>query len=89
MLKEITADVGRYEAGGKHDYPKGVWDKIAADLLKDPKNAELFQGFEDEPLKAFTRPVDINATHQSATRGPIKLRQRTGSPARIPARGAA
>lgn len=92
MLRTITKSVGRYEAGNNHDYPKGVWDKIAVDLSKDPANAEVFQGCggdQKKCLSAFSKEVDINSSLQSVTRGPVKLRQRTGSPARIPARARA
>ena len=92
MLRKITRSVGRYEAGNNHDYPKGVWDKIAVDLSKDPANAGTFQGCGADPkkcLSAFSEEVDINSSLQSVTRGPIKLRQRTGSTPRIPARARA
>lgn len=89
MLRKITVNVGRFEAGRSPDYPQGVWNKIALDLSKDPKNAALFKGCNGEPaalLERFSEPVDINTSLQSVTRGPIKLRQRLGSPQRIPAR---
>lgn len=92
MLRKILVNVGRLEAGRTPDYPKGVWNKIAADLKKDPKNAELFKGCKDEPealLARFSEVIDINTSLQSATRGPLKLRQRLGSPPRIPARARA
>lgn len=92
MLRKITQTVGRYERGNTHDYPKGVWDKIALDLSRDPQNAALFKGCKDSPSKAlaaFSQEVDINSSLQSVTRGPIKQRQRLGSPPRIPARARA
>lgn len=92
MLRKITQSVGRYERGNNHDYPAGVWNKIAADLKKDAANAALFNGCGDDPkklLSAFSQEVDINSSLQSATRGPLKQRQRLGSPARIPARARA
>lgn len=91
MLRKITQAIGRYGEGETKDYPKGVWDKIAADLMKDPKNAGVFAGTKGDVQKglaAFSTPIDINQNLQSALRGPIKTRQRPGSPARIPARGA-
>ena len=72
MLRKITKTTGRYEVGNSHDYPRGVWLKIANDL--------------GQHLDAFSVEVDVNQSLQSATRGPIHLRQRLGSPARIPAR---
>lgn len=92
MLRKITANVGRFEAGRTPDYPRGVWNKIAADLKKDPQNAALFKGCGDDTQKildAFSVEVDVNTSLQSVTRGPIKLRQRLGSPPRIPARARA
>ena len=92
MLRKITQSVGRFESGNSHDYPAGVWNKIAADLKKDPKNAALFEDCGDDSkklLSAFSQEVDINTSLQSVTRGPLKQRQRIGSPARIPARARA
>jgi hypothetical protein len=86
MLRKITKDVGRYEANGQHDYPNGVWQKIALDLQKDPRNKELFKGTKpgdaESALKAFSEPVDVNHSLQSATRGVVIAKQRAGSPAR-------
>ena len=75
MLRKITKSAGRYEVGGTHDYPRGVWLKIANDLKME--------------LDEFSREVDINQSLQSATRGPIHQRQRLGSPVRIPTRAMA
>lgn len=86
MLRKITADAGRFETGNQHDYPRGVWNKVAADLMKDPKNKELFKGVKDGDvdgaLKRFSAPVEDNASLQSATRGAVIAKQRAGSPAR-------
>jgi hypothetical protein len=92
MLRTMIKSVGRYEAGNNHDFPKGVWDKIAGDLMKDPKNAALAKeagGDAQKFLDLVSNTVDINTSLQSVTRGPIKLRQRTGGAPRIPARGGA
>ena len=89
MLRKILVAVGRFKVGASPDYPRGVWNKIASDLAKDPKNVDLFKGCGEEPSKlldAFSEEVDINTSLQSVTRGPIKLRQRLGSTPRIPAR---
>lgn len=86
MLRRITLNVGRYEAGNTHDYPKGVWDKIARDLQADPRNKAVFKGTKpgdaDAALKAFSAPQEFNPGHQSVTRGELQVRNRLGSPER-------
>ena len=67
MLRKITKAVGRYQPGNLHDYPKGVWVKIAADLGKD--------------LDSFSEAIEFNPSHNSVTRGPLKIRRRLGSAA--------
>ena len=70
MLREITKAVGRYREGNTHDYPRGVWNDIAATV--------------GMPLDSFSRPVEFNPTHQSRTRGEPKFRTRLGSTGRTP-----
>lgn len=86
MLRMITQDAGRFEAGNTHDYPKGTWQKIATDLLKDPRNKVLFKGIKpgdvEGALKVFSEPQAFNPGHQSVTRGVVIQRTRAGAPAR-------
>ena len=86
MLRMITHSAGRFEAGNTHDYPRGVWEKIAADLRKDPRNKALFSGVKpgdtEGALKAFSEPQEFNPGHQSVTRGKVEQRTRLGAPAR-------
>lgn len=86
MLRMITQSAGRFEAGNTHDYPKGVWDKIATDLAKDPKNKDLFgrlpRDSAEKLLAAFSEPQEFNPGHQSVTRGVPVQRTRAGAPPR-------
>jgi len=68
MLRKMTQAIGRYREGETHDYPRGVWNDIAATAGK--------------PLDSFSEPVDFNPTHQARTRGEPKIRPRLGSAGR-------
>lgn len=66
MLRTITLAVGRYRVGDQHDYPRGVWNRLA-DCAK-------------MPLDKFSRVVSENPTHQSTTKGARpKIHHRHGS----------
>ena len=69
MLRKITKDIGRYREGETHDYPRGVWNDIAANA----KSA----------LDSFSEPIEFNPTHQARTRGQPKIRPRLGSTGRV------
>ena len=57
MLREITKATGRYPVGGLHDFPRGVWNKIAAD--------------SKQKLDAFSRVVGIDSQHK-ALQSPLR-----------------
>ena len=60
MLRKITKEIGRYKVGEVHDYPKAVWEKMAADgKIK---------------LDKFTEEVEFNLG-TSSLRGPIPIRR--------------
>lgn len=65
MLREIVKEVGRYKEGDQHDYPKGVWDKIAVDAKMD--------------LDEFSTLVDSNPALRSTTRSRFPVRKRLGA----------
>ena len=65
MLRKITKAIGRYREGEVHDYPKAVWDKMAAD--------------GKTKLDKFSEPVEFNPGLQNPLRGPIKMRTRLGA----------
>lgn len=81
MLREITRAAGRYKPGAKHDYPRGVWNKIAADLLRNEGERKVTVEDVERKLNSFSREIDFNPSHQSVTRGPLKIRRRLGTPA--------
>lgn len=56
MLREITKAIGpRFKPGNTHDYPKGVWDKIAVDARMN--------------LDDFSKVIGHNPAHQSMLKG--------------------
>lgn len=61
MLRKITQAVGRYKPGNLHDYPRGVWNKIAQDLGKE--------------LDSFSEVVDFNPTLNQLARSSLTQRQ--------------
>ena len=65
MLRAITKQVGRYRVGNQHDYPLGVWRKIAVDAKM--------------PLDKFTQVVEVNPVHQSSTKGRPRIHVRLGA----------
>ncbi len=65
MLRKFTKDIGRFKAGATHDYPTGVWRKMAAD--------------SKQKLDSFTQPIEFNSGLQNPLRGPVKIRTRLGS----------
>ena len=65
MLREITKAIGRFRVGDVHDYPRGVWDKVARDAK--------------QKLDAFTKEVPFGIGRQPATRQPNVARGRAGS----------
>ena len=65
MLRKITKQVGRFQVGGQHDYPRAVWNKVAGD-------AKL-------PLDKFTELVEVNPVHQSSTKGRPRIHVRLGA----------
>lgn len=83
MLRKITVSVGRYKEGNQHDYPRGVWNKIAADLAKAKENAEVFKGVNradnDKMLAAFSVEIEFNPSHNAMTRGPNRNHPRLGT----------
>lgn len=54
-LRKITRAVGRYKVGQEHDYPRGVWNKLAEDagLGLNEFTAEVVNGspLAQSPLK--------------------------------------
>ena len=65
MLRKITKDIGRYSQGAVHDYPKGVWDKLAQDA-----------GMK---LEAFSEPIETYIAQTNMLKGRPRIRQRQGS----------
>jgi hypothetical protein len=66
MLRQFTADIGRYKKGAKHDYPNSVWSQIARNAKK--------------PLDSFTKEIEDNPALVSMHRGAVKRRARLGQP---------
>ena len=79
MLRKITKDVGRYRTGEMHDYPRGVWAKLAADMLRAEGKRNAKPEEIERQLASFSEPIEFNASHQSVTRGPLRVRPRLGS----------
>jgi len=65
MLRQFTKAVGRYRAGEHHDYPRGVWNKLASDV--------------GEPLDGFSAAVEENKVLQSALKGRPRIHRRLGA----------
>ncbi len=65
MLREITQKIGRFDVGSQRDYPRDVWNKIAAD-------AKL-------PLDKFSKGIEGNAVLQSALKGRPQIHKRLGA----------
>lgn len=79
MLRKITKDAGRYRAGEMHDYPRGVWTKLATDLLRADGKRTVKPRDVEAKLASFSEPVEFNASHQNVTRGPHRQRARLGA----------
>ncbi len=87
MLRKMTVAIGRFSVGDSHDYPRGVWNKIALDLMKSSADYRNRAGGDAQKmLNLISTEVDINQSLQSAMRGPINQRQRLGAPQRTPVR---
>ena len=78
MLRKITKDTGRYRVGEMHDYPRGVWAKLATDMLRADGKRNVKPEDIERHLETFSEPIEFNASHQSVTRGPLRVRPRLG-----------
>lgn len=65
MLREITVALGRYQVGSKHDYPLGVWNRIAASAKMS--------------LEKFSKEIKDNPVHQSPIKSRPRVHQRLGA----------
>ena len=67
MLRKITLKVGRFNVGSQMDYPRDVWNKIAADA--------------GMPLDKFSVGIESNAVLQSSLKGRVHIHKRLGATA--------
>lgn len=67
MLRKITKQIGRYQVGSQHDYPRDVWARLAA-------GAKM-------PLDKFSEAVEVNPVHQSSLKSRPKIHTRLGATA--------
>lgn len=90
MLRKITKAISRFEPGNVHDYARGVWEKIARDLMSERVAREVMtQRSTRERLAAELReklnrqPTDDEIEARFATivdqvRAELKSGQRKG-----------
>ena len=67
MLRQITKTIGRYREGDQKDYPRDVWNKIAADA-----------GMK---LEKFSVAIEENKVLQSSLKGRPHIHTRLGASA--------
>ena len=67
MLRQITKTVGRFREGAQHDYPRDVWNKIAADA--------------GMVLDKFSTAIEENKVLQSSLKGRPRIHVRLGGTA--------